>query len=104
MARAPAPRATGRARTSEALATGAFLAATEAFCSACVPHGLGGLLSRMGGASDAAPPAHDWRAGRSVVCPSAPRIEHYPCFLSAAEVDHLLRLAMMHVHVQPGRG
>jgi hypothetical protein len=87
-----------------------WLDEVESFCSRCVPGGLPTLMqvpSRDGRAQPrsggvAASRRSDWTVGRRVLSASSPRIELYPNFLSDAECDHLLRVAL--THAQPGHG
>ena len=75
----------------------AWLDAIERMCSHTPAGGLLGVLhGRPSDDTVPAPLLHDWRAGRTVLSLTRPRIELYPAFLSTEECDHLLRRALAH--------
>ena len=71
-----------------------WLSSAEAFCYACVPAGLGGLLAHAGTALDG-DLQHKWKAGRKRLS-KRPPIDWYPNFLSDAEVEQMLYLGLLH--------
>lgn len=72
-----------------------WLSETEDFCAHTVAGGLAGLLHRElpGGAVPAR--RTDWRHGRRTLSSDSPRVELYPHFLSDAEAECMLRLALL---------